>query len=719
MSENLNLQTVDTVDTRPFKKLVMTIGELPSSFIESMTYFELLAWFTNYLETVIIPTVNNNADAVSELQGLFTQLKNYVDNYFDNLDVQDEINTKLDEMVEDGTLTNLIKTYIDPIIEGQNDIIAGALTQINTIAQNFNQIMNSNPVAVSSTDAMTDHSKIYLNTTNGKWYYYDSTESAFVEGGTYQSTVTTGITDTSINYKGLTPSTLAHFTNQTISATDPAQTSAWAWDGYGIQANGQCIQGTGLKSVRCLLPRNSFVTISRSVVTNRFKVGLAQTKPTLGTTTTVINEDASKSYVSFFTGNIPWVVVQYTNTNETCAISVKVENTDKLIHDIGPENLIPFVPVTAGTNLYNPLLKKNGVGTRTPDMVWKEDNTLSTYIFGLTRSNHYTIVRNGGNRMRVCLWNEYPKTWVSSDDTNFNYLDCRPAKIIETSDDATTAEFDSETYKYCTITYGHSYSTPVDASFVITTDYDSYTLSPQWYTVPDLFSNGIYVFNPEILSSDEYWTMWDARLAFGMITNLAPVPVQIESQLFVDGTIIAHNNSESNTAGGYNRWGMHLYEGYSRDDYSRMTLLVDKHNNEYGDSKKSCEQYYYTGAGHKASDYGNMKLGSDVKSHSFAFNRDVMTAAGVIDCLYPVQLARIDTENDLDNTYQTVADADTAHDPESDTAANIKCLKWIYLHNATDGTMFYDSTRDKLVVKINGGWCDVQTTPVASGTYNF
>lgn len=134
MTENLNLKTVETVDTRPFRKLVMTIGELPTSFIESMTYYELLAWFTNYLETVIIPTVNNNGEAVEELQekyvelktnteqeitdfetnltNLFNQLKDYVDNYFENLDVQEEINNKLDQMAEAGTLQEIITTYI-------------------------------------------------------------------------------------------------------------------------------------------------------------------------------------------------------------------------------------------------------------------------------------------------------------------------------------------------------------------------------------------------------------------------------------------------------------------------------------------------------------------------------------------------------------------------------------------------------------------------------
>lgn len=133
MAENLNLKTVDTVDTRPFKKLVMTIGELPTSFIESMTYYELLAWFTNYLETVIIPTVNNNAEAVKELQDLFTELKNFVDNYFDNLDVQEEINNKLDDMVEDGTLQEIITTYIQANVAWTFDTVADMKASTNLI----------------------------------------------------------------------------------------------------------------------------------------------------------------------------------------------------------------------------------------------------------------------------------------------------------------------------------------------------------------------------------------------------------------------------------------------------------------------------------------------------------------------------------------------------------------------------------------------------------
>lgn len=97
---------------RPFTKFLMTIGELPSSYLVSMTYEEQLLWLCNYLQNVVIPTVNNNGEAVEELQNLFVQLQEYVDNYFENLDVQEEINNKLDEMAESGELEAIIAEYL-------------------------------------------------------------------------------------------------------------------------------------------------------------------------------------------------------------------------------------------------------------------------------------------------------------------------------------------------------------------------------------------------------------------------------------------------------------------------------------------------------------------------------------------------------------------------------------------------------------------------------
>ena len=133
----VELKTVETVDTSPFKKLVVTIGELPTSFVESMTYYELLAWFTDYLQNTIIPAVNNNAEAVTELQEKFVELKTFVDTYFDNLDVQEEINNKLDEMAEDGTLQEIITTYIQANVTWTFDTVADMKASTNLIAGSY------------------------------------------------------------------------------------------------------------------------------------------------------------------------------------------------------------------------------------------------------------------------------------------------------------------------------------------------------------------------------------------------------------------------------------------------------------------------------------------------------------------------------------------------------------------------------------------------------
>ena len=107
---NNDLKPINTIPN--FKRFCMTIGELPSSYLETMTYYEMLVWFTEYMKNTIIPTINNNGLAVQELQDKYIELKSYVDNYFDNLDVQQEINNKLDQMVQDGSLQTIIDQFL-------------------------------------------------------------------------------------------------------------------------------------------------------------------------------------------------------------------------------------------------------------------------------------------------------------------------------------------------------------------------------------------------------------------------------------------------------------------------------------------------------------------------------------------------------------------------------------------------------------------------------
>ena len=107
---NNDLRPINTIPN--FKRFCMTIGELPTSYLETMTYYEMLVWFTEYIKNTIIPTINNNGLAVEELQDKYIELKSYVDNYFTNLDVQQEINNKLDEMAQSGELTNIFAIYL-------------------------------------------------------------------------------------------------------------------------------------------------------------------------------------------------------------------------------------------------------------------------------------------------------------------------------------------------------------------------------------------------------------------------------------------------------------------------------------------------------------------------------------------------------------------------------------------------------------------------------
>ena len=78
---------------------------IPLAFDESLSYYETLCGILSLLKTQE-EVINNNADLLAELES-------YVKNYFANLDVQQEINNKLDEMAQDGSLQKIIEEYLN------------------------------------------------------------------------------------------------------------------------------------------------------------------------------------------------------------------------------------------------------------------------------------------------------------------------------------------------------------------------------------------------------------------------------------------------------------------------------------------------------------------------------------------------------------------------------------------------------------------------------
>lgn len=167
----------------PFKKCVLQNFPFIEADFDALTNYGLLCKIVEYLNQVIA-SQNEVQGATEEIANAFNNLYDYVHDYFENLDVQEEINNKLDAMVEDGTFQQVLDAYVTPTI---NAFEAEVNDTIDDLRGEVSALGSSRPIPVASTSDMTDHNSIYVNTTDGKWYYYDTSTSAWVAGGTYQS----------------------------------------------------------------------------------------------------------------------------------------------------------------------------------------------------------------------------------------------------------------------------------------------------------------------------------------------------------------------------------------------------------------------------------------------------------------------------------------------------------------------------------------------------
>lgn len=90
-------------------------------------------------------------------------------------------------------------SYYNGKVQAKIDAERAARTATDSNLQSqVNGLASGAPLAASSTAGMTDTSRIYVNTTDGKWYYYNG--SAWVAGGTYQSS---GIASNSVGIDGI------------------------------------------------------------------------------------------------------------------------------------------------------------------------------------------------------------------------------------------------------------------------------------------------------------------------------------------------------------------------------------------------------------------------------------------------------------------------------------------------------------------------------------
>ena len=74
----------------------------------------------------------------------------------------------------------------DNSINNLNNKINIQDNSINNLKNQINSLASSSPLVASSVSEMTDTSKVYVNTTDGNWYYYNG--SSWEIGGVYQAT---------------------------------------------------------------------------------------------------------------------------------------------------------------------------------------------------------------------------------------------------------------------------------------------------------------------------------------------------------------------------------------------------------------------------------------------------------------------------------------------------------------------------------------------------
>ncbi len=202
---------------------------------------------------------------------------------------------------------------------------------------------------------------------------------------------------------------------------------------------------------------------------------------------------------------------------------------------------------------------------------------------------------------------------------------------------------------------------------------------------------------------DPAWDKWKLRgYHFGFDPGLTPMYTTVNGILSTPYMIQVRGNDQERNK---KRWGYHVFEGYARDDKSRITLLVNKHE-EVG--KPVAEMYYYgTEYNHSEAAYNWFRIGSDVRRHSFLFSRDKAVFYGSLQLTNALTLGRIGRD---DLRREKPEGDDEQHFEESSKHVNYKALK-----NSEDGTIFYDRENQLVAIKIDGRWMKLAVEPLPEG----
>lgn len=94
-----------------FRRFPKSIGELPTSYRESISYEEQIIWLCNFIEKEILPSIEISQETVEELKSAFDSLQKEVEKTFSDFEL--DINqVKVYSDVQNELLKDLIENQI-------------------------------------------------------------------------------------------------------------------------------------------------------------------------------------------------------------------------------------------------------------------------------------------------------------------------------------------------------------------------------------------------------------------------------------------------------------------------------------------------------------------------------------------------------------------------------------------------------------------------------
>lgn len=213
MNDNINIPDSTITTNLTFRQLVLMNMQQLTNFpyiekdFDALTDYELLSLVVKYLNDVIA-NQNEQNDSITRIYNSFLALQTYVNNtkdtledafntlndyvrdYFANLDVQEEINNKIDDMMDDGTFQNIITSYAQEVLDALTEEVTTAVKGIETEVERYrkeyyNDYTYYKPTAL--TDSFFDNVTLFRSNDKANFKYFENIKNSFKNVPTFEN----------------------------------------------------------------------------------------------------------------------------------------------------------------------------------------------------------------------------------------------------------------------------------------------------------------------------------------------------------------------------------------------------------------------------------------------------------------------------------------------------------------------------------------------------